>query len=98
MTAQKEVQMKRRMIFTCPICGSPVDKTRHHVLPKRKFRISPIFEMCKVCHEDMEMEIARLEKLACGDLNAMAYFNIWIIYVTTHCKRGITWTKGGYLQ
>ncbi len=75
--------------FICPVCGLTAQKSSHHILPKRHYRVSPMFYLCEQCHKELETETAKMEKLNGGTLSAPMYFNVWLIFITTKCKRGI---------
>ena len=37
--------------------------TKHHIYPKRFFQNSPIFWLCRECHDDLEMDIPYKPKI-----------------------------------
>ena len=41
----------------CPACLVPKVLTKHHILPKRYFKSSPILELCRECHDALERSI-----------------------------------------
>ena len=47
----------------CPKCLEMKTLTKHHIYPKRFFRNSPIFWLCRECHDDLEMGIPYKPKL-----------------------------------
>lgn len=48
---------------TCPKCMEHKVLTRHHILPKRYFKNSPILELCRECHDALEQEILQAERI-----------------------------------
>ena len=47
----------------CPKCLEVKCLTRHHIHPKRFFYDSPIFWLCRECHDALELNIPVKPKL-----------------------------------
>jgi uncharacterized protein YlaI len=56
--------MSRRLRKTCPACMQVKVLTKHHILPKRYFRNSPIMELCRECHDALEQDILQAERVS----------------------------------
>ena len=41
----------------CPKCHRITYLTNHHIYPKRFYRNSPIFKLCRICHDALELKI-----------------------------------------
>lgn len=48
----------------CPKCHKMTTLTRHHIFPRRFFKNSPIFFVCRECHDKLECLIpySRMER------------------------------------
>ena len=59
MTGRKRKQTRKNApdIGFCPKCLKMKVLTKHHVYPKRHFRDSPIFKLCRRCHDALERNI-----------------------------------------
>ena len=40
--------------MACQKCGSNYKMTSHHQFPKRHFRHSPLIDLCRKCHDEIE--------------------------------------------
>lgn len=41
----------------CPKCLQMKTLTSHHIYPKRHFKNSPMFKLCRTCHDELELHI-----------------------------------------
>jgi len=41
----------------CPKCFKMMYLTKHHIYPKQFFKGSPVFWLCRSCHDDLERMI-----------------------------------------
>ena len=61
--------------------------TSHHILPKRFFKSKPAreftFELCRECHDELEVEI---QKLGEDRLHEMRYIKVLIKFITDKSK------------
>jgi hypothetical protein len=55
--------MSKRLKKACPKCMQVRVLTKHHILPKRYFRGSPVIELCRQCHDALEQEILQAERV-----------------------------------
>lgn len=48
----------------CPKCKEVKPLTRHHILPRRFFKVqnAPIFYICRECHDELELMIPVQQK------------------------------------
>ena len=65
--------------------------TKHHILPKRFFKSKPArqftFELCRECHDELEMNINLLEAGTNHQkLHEMRYIKVLIIFITKKAK------------
>lgn len=46
-------------LSVCPVCLKVRQMTRHHIYPKRFFKKSPKFWLCRQCHNTLEKIMPR---------------------------------------
>lgn len=81
-----------KKIERCPVCQKIYDfnnqKTNHHVLPKRFFKgIGDRYELCRKCHDRLERDIPRFQKLA-----HQTYYRILNRFIARHTPVGFPLT------